>query len=181
MGEPRDVINVIDFSYAQKGVDFITGQVIYLGGVYDRIPSQSFQGKQRGAASSGASKPIRMTGYIPASHMAKDLTTSMSHAARSHPPSRFFAKAIALFLALIEHSCILVPLTNQLSPGTQIHRKSFRVKCDFHCLMMTQLALTRSESRRPHELYSVFTNRDHPGRSSSPPARQAKARPPYTT
>jgi 3-oxoacyl-[acyl-carrier protein] reductase len=32
MGEVRDVINVVDF-YLQPGSDFITGQVLYLGGV----------------------------------------------------------------------------------------------------------------------------------------------------
>jgi 3-oxoacyl-[acyl-carrier protein] reductase len=32
MGEPRDVINAIDF-FLRAESDFITGQVIYLGGV----------------------------------------------------------------------------------------------------------------------------------------------------
>jgi len=31
-GEPRDVIQVIDF-FVQPASDFVTGQVIYLGGV----------------------------------------------------------------------------------------------------------------------------------------------------
>jgi 3-oxoacyl-[acyl-carrier protein] reductase len=32
MGEMRDVINAVDF-FLQEGSDFITGQVLYLGGV----------------------------------------------------------------------------------------------------------------------------------------------------
>ena len=75
----------------------------------------------------------------------------------------FSPNAIALFLALIEHNCILVPLTQSIeskkSEFTQIDRGEIRIRIDPN----DSVSLDHLPHQAAHELYSVLRERHHPG------------------
>ena len=75
----------------------------------------------------------------------------------------FSPNAIALFLALIEHNCILVPLTSSIESKkmefTEIAQAEVRISIDGS----DSVRFARLQHRMTHELYSVLRARQHPG------------------
>lgn len=75
----------------------------------------------------------------------------------------FSPNAVALFLALIEHSCILVPLTKSVESK----------KAEFTGIVQGEMRISIAEDdsvifdplphQETHELYSVLRDRQHPG------------------
>ena len=75
----------------------------------------------------------------------------------------FSPNAVALFLALIEHNCILVPLTSSIESKkmefTEIAQGEVRICIDEN----DSVRFDRFSHHATHELYSVLRTRQHPG------------------
>ena len=75
----------------------------------------------------------------------------------------FSPNAVALFLALIEQDCILVPLTSSIESKkiefTEIAQGEVRICIDGN----DSVSFDRLPHRATHELYSVLRARQHPG------------------
>ena len=75
----------------------------------------------------------------------------------------FSPNAVALFLALIEHNCILVPLTKSIESKKaefiQIAKGEIRIAIAED----DSVAFDRLPYRATHELYSILRERRHPG------------------
>ena len=75
----------------------------------------------------------------------------------------FSPNAVALFLALIDHRCILVPLTSSVEPKkaefTEIAQGELRISIDRN----DAVRFDNLPNRANHELFSVVRARQHPG------------------
>ena len=75
----------------------------------------------------------------------------------------FSPNAVALFLALIEHNCILVPLTSSIESKkmefTEIAQADVRICIDGN----DSVSFDQLPRHATHELYSVLRVRQHPG------------------
>lgn len=75
----------------------------------------------------------------------------------------FSPNCIALFLALIEYNCILVPFNNSTSKETARKSEIAQIEFVYHFDEVDQCTFTRTERKADHQLYSIIRERRTPG------------------
>lgn len=75
----------------------------------------------------------------------------------------FSPNAVALFLALIEQQCILVPLTKSVESKKEEFMRTAEAEIRISIAEDDTVSFNRLPQRATHELYSVLRTRRHPG------------------
>lgn len=75
----------------------------------------------------------------------------------------FSPNSVALFLALIENGCILVPLTKAVAAKRDEFIKTAQGQVCFTIDEKDDVAITRLPNKADHELYQTLRKRTHPG------------------
>lgn len=75
----------------------------------------------------------------------------------------FSPNAVALFLALIEHACVLVPLTSSVATKKSEFIKIAQGEVIFAIDEHDQVKITKLETAAPHEYYQKLRQFQHPG------------------
>lgn len=124
-GEFRDIINVIDF-FIRPESDFVTGQVIFFGWcvVFIDFLLETFErNKEKDAIiwKDGVYSYKWLLGAVE-KWRKKISTKKISSGTVTILETDFSPNSVALFMALIEHGCILVPLTSSVeTKKTRFH------------------------------------------------------------
>jgi acyl-coenzyme A synthetase/AMP-(fatty) acid ligase len=75
----------------------------------------------------------------------------------------FSPNAMALFLALIEHQCILVPLTKSVENKKKEYIEIAQGEVNFEIDSYDNTTISTLSYNADHELYKILHNRKHPG------------------